>query len=313
MNNKVIVCGSIAYDDIMFFDGKFSDSLMKENLDNLSVSFLAGDRNKYFGGCSMNIAYSLKLLGMTPTVVGAAGNDFDEYAKWFKENGISTDYIAIDDDRPCACAFILNDNAQSQIAVFSPSAMGNKNLAMNFDGVDLDGASYAIIGPDLPDRMVSLSKACLKADVKYIFDPGQAMPALSDEQLENLVADAFGLILNDYESELLSKRLGKSLDDLSHGLSFLLKTLGENGVQVFSAEGSYTVPAITGLNVVEVTGCGDAFRSGFIAGLLSNSGLKRACEMGCVSASYVLEMMGTQKHHFTRDEFDARLIKHYGA
>lgn len=310
---KVAISGSIAYDHIMSFDGFFADSILANELSNLSVSFLAQNHEVFFGGCSANAAYTLKMLGVEPLVFAVLGNDYQNYFDWLAKNSISTDYIFADADKQSAAAYILTDKSQNQICFFSPSAMSNTDNCMNFSGLASGEASCALITPGLPSRMLSMARSAKSLSLPYIFDPGQALSALSKSDLHEIVINAAGVILNSYESVLLEKTLDLEISDLLNNLDFLIVTLGENGAMLYEKSSEIIqVPAISGLNIMDPTGCGDAFRAGFLAAYLSEKTLLESCQSGTVAASFALESVGTQCHKFSFEEFNSRLEDSFG-
>ena len=310
--SKVLTAGSIAYDHLMNFDGEFKDSILAEkDLKNLSVSFLAKTKNMNFGGCAPNIAYSLSLLGDQSAIIGVVGNDFNEYRKWLEDKNIKTDFIDIDKKGVTAAAYILSDNNQGQIAIFYPGAINNEEKGFGLNKFDFGGYDYAIVSPELPSRMYFWAKYFKKLNIPYIFDPGQAIPALTKEQFMEMATDAKALIFNEYEATMIENKTDMTLEELAENKDFMIKTLGAKGCQVYSGE-VFEVPAISGLREVDSTGCGDAFRSGIIHGITNGVGLKRACEMGNTAASFVVEERGTQSHFYTMEIFMDRLVKNYG-
>lgn len=301
---NILVTGSLAYDNIMFFDGFFKDSLISDSLDHLSVSYLASSRERFFGGCSGNIAYNLKLLAENPYIFAVAGNDFEEYERWLKKNGISLDFIAKSEILPTAAAFILNDKDQNQITVFSPSAMQDMEKAMSFDNLDTGKIDFAIIAPDVPGRMMALAKECVKCGIPFLFDPGQAMSALSGEDLEFFVSNCEGVILNEYERKLLEERLELDVEEIATKCAFLIETLGEKGAKVYENGKTFVVETVADPNPVEVTGCGDAFRAGFLHGLVNDKSLEECCRFGNKTASFAIKYLGTQSHSFSVKDLD---------
>lgn len=299
---NILVSGSLAYDNIMFYDGVFKDSIMPESLDHLSVSYLASSRERYFGGCSGNIAYSLKLLGTNPFIFAVAGTDFGEYELWLKKNEIPLNYVARSEKFQTAAAFILNDSGQSQFTIFSPGAMQDMDLAMSFDGVNTEELDFAIIAPDVPGRMKELAAECVRYAIPYLFDPGQAMSALSKEDLQFFVESAQGVILNEYERRLVEERMGVKIEEVAEKCSFLVETLGVGGAKVYENGESYVVETVPEANPVEATGCGDVFRAGFLHGLVNDLPLKECCRLGNRAASYAIKNLGTQNHCFTIED-----------
>ncbi len=303
---KILVTGSIAYDHLMAYDGLFKDSILPEEIANLSISFLAEEHNVFFGGCATNIAYSLKVLGEDPVILGVAGNDFERYRNWLVEHGVDVGNIHIDESSPTAVATILSDKNQSQIAVFSPAAMKTFKDDLVLKEFGFSDFAFAVIGPEMPARMKYYAKYFRENGLRYLFDPGQLLHALSKEDLISFVGGSFGMIFNEYEAELWSKKTDIALEDLAKDI-FVVKTLGENGCELYFKDGKTHVAAISGVKVSNATGCGDAFRSGFLHGYMKEKSLEDCCKIGNTMASFVLENVGTQDYKFDESEFQNRL------
>jgi adenosine kinase len=308
---NILVSGSIAYDHIMFHKGKFENSLIPEEFGNLSVSFLADSREKFFGGCATNIAYTLSLLGESPIILGIAGNDFDEYKNWLKRNQISTKCIQIDNESPTAAAYILADNEHNQISIFSPGASNSAKFRGDFSCCDLPTIDFAVLAPNVPDKMLAIAEHLIREKIPFIFDPGQAISALSKEYLAIIIEGCEGILANEYETSLLEEKMRMNFDQITNWAGFYIETLGENGCTIFESGKQTDVPAVGGLQIEDVTGCGDAFRSGFVHGYIDGKSLKESCEMACTAASFVVGKRGTQTHSFTKEEFDSRLKEFY--
>ncbi len=308
---NILITGSIAYDNIMFFDGEFKDSIILKNIDHLSISFLAKSRKTFFGGCAPNIAYTLSLLQEKPLIVGIAGYDFTEYEKWLSKNKISTKNIIIDQNNPTAAAYILDDKNQNQITIFSPGSMNNLKVCKDLKHCDLQKIDLAIISPDLPDRMISMAKDLKKNNIPYIFDPGQALSSLSKKDLIFIANGAKGIIANEYETSLLEKILRMPIEKIADLTLFFVVTLGEKGCIYYHKNIRKKIPAIKGLKIKDVTGCGDAFRSGFLHAYVHDKSLEDCCKIANTVASFVIETIGTQNHKFTYSEFIFRLKEFY--
>ncbi len=293
---KILVTGSIAYDNLLSFDGFFRDSLIPDELDNLSLSFLADEHEVSFGGCAPNIAFSLKLLGQNPILFGVAGNDFQRYADWLESNGISTENVVIDKNSPTASANILTDKNHNQLTIFSPGAI--KKHPVEIELKNPEGIILAIISPELPERMSYLGKYFRKLNIPYIFDPGQEIPVLDKEILEELIFGSIGVVVNEYESLLLTKKLDTSLEELAKDLEFLIVTREEKGCRLYEKSGFKDIEAVKNVEVVDGTGCGDAFRAGFIHGYVKRMDLIECCDIGNKTAATVLKVKGTQNHKF---------------
>lgn len=317
MKKAILIGGSVAYDRLMTYQGSFKDVILPENIEHLSISFFVGEEKNYFGGCACNVAYSLKLLGENPLIFGVAGDDFQAYEKRLDANEISRELIAIDETNKTATAYILSDNAQRQIAMFAPGAMGNAEKAMSFAEVEAfvsrgGAVEFAIVGAEAPFRMVKFAEECLRCGIKYFFDPGQAMSGLSREQIEFMIENSAGVFANEYEAGLMSEMTGMSLMEIANKTGFFVRTLAEKGAEVYESEEMHHVSAIPVSGDLDVTGCGDSFRAGFLHGLALGVSLKRCSEMGATVASFVIVEKGTQKHEFKHEEFSSRLSEHYG-
>lgn len=310
---KILITGSIAYDHIMTFDGEFAETIIPSSLNCLSVSFLAKTHEMHFGGCAPNIAYTLNLLGEKPHICGVAGNDFERYAQRLREEGISTECISIDPNNQTASAYILTDKKQNQISIFSPGALSNLSLSINFEKAELlKDFDCVFIAPGEPHRMMYLAQDCIKNGIPYIFDPGQEAHALSREELITVIENCKGVIVNSYESKLLEQKTGQPLGDIAQKIDFLIKTSGEEGCTLYTKSMHKEIPAIPDLNVVDTTGCGDAFCAGFAYGYVNGKTLDQACEYANTAASFVLETVGGQTHKFSKEEFMKRLVLNYG-
>lgn len=308
---NILVSGSIAYDHIMFYKGRFKESLIPEELENLSVSFLADSRETFFGGCAPNIAYTLNLLGEKPMILGVAGNDFDNYRDWLNSNHIACECIHIDEKDRTAAAYILADNTQNQISVFSPGASASLEICKDLSCCDPCSVDFAMLAPDIPGRMLTIAEDLIRNKIPFLFDPGQAISALSKEYLAIIIDGCVGIIANEYETSLLEEKMRMNLSQLMGWAGFYVETLGKNGCTIFENEKQTDVSAIGGLHVADVTGCGDAFRAGFLHGYVNGKSLKESCEIACTAASFVIGKNGTQTHSFTKDEFESRLRKFY--
>ncbi len=293
---NVLVTGSLAYDHLMTFDGNLKDSLIDKS-DALSVSFTTNSHHIGFGGCAGNIAYSLKKLGENPIIFAIAGNDFDQYRKWLEKNELSTGEIVVDEENPSACANILTDLHQNQFTMFSPGAMQSykEDLVLS----DTEDLELAIIGPELSFRMIYFANYFKSLNVPYIFDPGQAIPILNKDDFLYLLENSIGMILNDYELEMVLKKLNISIEELVSKTGFIIKTLGENGADIYAEAKTEHVEALKNLDIVDSTGCGDAFRAGFIHGYINGKTLVESSKIGCKVAAASIEKKGTQNHEIT--------------
>ncbi len=293
-SKNIVVAGSLAYDHIMTFNGLFRDCFIKEDIDNLSLSLYADTHDISFGGCSGNISFGLKVLGQSPILFGVAGNDFNRYKEWLETNDISTENIFIDKNSFTACANILTDKNQSQLTIFSPSAM--KNHPVDIKLKDEKNVDLAIISPENPLRMIYLGKYFKKLGIPYVFDPGQSIPVFSSENLLELMKSSIGMILNKYEWSLVGKKIGLSQKEIANLLGFVVITCGENGCILLSKGKEKNINAVKNMKVVDSTGCGDAFRAGFLHSYVQEMNLEDCCEFGNSFASKTLSFKGTQNY-----------------
>ncbi len=299
---KIIVTGSIAYDNLFKYAGRFRDDINPENLTSLSVSFLAGEHKIFYGGCGANIAYTLNLLGFECDLYGVLGNDSDKYLNYFKNLGINTSLIHIENSKPSSAAFILSDSEQNQISFFSIGAMSETQGCMEIQNAKID--DLAIVSPDLPARMLSLSRSAINQNLKLIFDPGQQVNQFEVGELKEILSGALGLVLNEYEYSLLFKKLNVQIPDLisKFDIQFVIITLGSKGCELFTPEENKRIGAYNVDEFVDGTGAGDAFRSGLLYGLANSKSLSECCQYACAVASFVVEKNGTQNHSFTMED-----------
>lgn len=307
---QIYVSGSLAYDRIMDFPGKFEDHILPDKIHVLNVCFTVNGLAEKFGGTAGNIAYSLSLLGETPLILATAGSDFERYEKWLRRHQLSTTGIRKVKDTLTAGAYITTDQSDNQITGFNPGAMQHPSN-YGFEKIDA-GNAFAIVAPGNLDDMQHYSRHYQKIGVDYIFDPGQSIPALTGEALVDMITGCKYLISNDYELELIKKATGMQNDDLLKECEAVITTLGENGSVVRTAKNEIPIDSVAVDNVVDPTGAGDAFRAGLIKGIIANKPLVDAAHMGTVSASYAVENQGTQAHSFTLDEFNGRYRRAFG-
>lgn len=307
MRIAVAVSGSLAFDRIFDYPGRFKDAINPKKLHQLNVSFMVDSVQDSFGGTAGNIGYSLSLLGVRSMVVAAAGNDFISYHRWLTGHSVDCSGITVHKAVPTASALIITDKDDNQITVFHPGALACSMHAEN-DRVRriLRTAQYAIIAPDNPLSMVRMSTFCRTAGVPYLFDPGQQLTALKRAQLRSMIAHADGVISNDYELSLLTKTSGLTLPVLRRSLRYVVTTLGAKGSLVYHGNTLHTIPPVRPASVIDPTGAGDAYRSGFVTGLLATKSFPIAGRMGSLASVYTVEKQGTQTHAYSRRGFARR-------
>ena len=307
----VLVSGSLAYDRIMDFPGRFSDHIMPDKIHMINVSFTVNGLKENFGGTAGNIAYSLSLLGEKPRIVATIGHDYHRYFQWFRECGLSTDDIRIVEEEATASAYITTDMADNQITGFNPGAM-KQQAGFDFSAINPSQA-IGIVAPGNLQDMAEFTATHQKLGIYSIFDPGQSLPAWPGEDLAACIANSNMLISNDYELALIRDRTGKSTEELVEMAGTIITTKGEQGTEILTNVGAIPVPAVSTPDVVDPTGAGDAFRGGLIKGLVDGTSLERAVMMGTVCSHYAIRKIGTQEHSFTPEEFEATLVSNFGA
>lgn len=262
---SVLICGSLAFDTITTFPGRFSQQILPEQVHILNVSFLVPTLRKEFGGCAGNIAYSLKQLGGEPMVMATLGKDGALYRKHLEQLGVNLQHVLTVEDDYTAQAIIITDQDNNQITAFHPGAMGQAHRIQ----IQADPRiQLAIVAPDGRDAMIQHAAQLQAAKIPFIFDPGQGLPMFDGEELKRFVSQATWVAVNDYEAKLLADRTGTSLAELSQShLKGLVETLGADGCNVYIQGEKTHVPGVKASAVVDPTGCGDAFRGGLLYGL----------------------------------------------
>lgn len=312
-----MVVGSLAYDHVMQYDGVFEDSIVPGNF---NMSFTVSSRALFYGGCAGNIAYTLRLFDEHPVIMTVVGGDFEKYEQRLIENGVDVSAVYKSDRHLTASAFIATDKEQNQLTVFDPGAMLASLKYQIADKVSHGTVSRAIIAPDTPDRMTTLADECRSLGIPYIFDPGQQLGVYENDALLVTAKHADILIVNEYESGLMSKKLDISRERLAGMTPVFIETHGANGSYIketfLGSAGEETrehhVNAVTADHVIDPTGCGDAFRAGILAGLNRGYDIAKSARIGSLSATYSIEQFGTQGHFFTHDEFAYRFQKCFG-
>jgi adenosine kinase len=303
----------MAYDRIMNFPGKFTDSILPDQIHNLNVSFFIDRLEEKLGGNAGNIAYTLGLLGELSLIVATVGRDFDRYAEVLRARGLPLDGILRLENELCAGAYIMTDQANNQITAFHAAAMMTPSAYAFPDlGPEID---IALIGPSNPEDMNAHPALYKKKGVRYIYDPAQQVPILSSRQLLTAIEGAYLLVGNDYEIQMIMNSTGRSREELLAltGCGLVI-TLGERGSIVLDkTEGrEESVPAVPVSEVKDPTGAGDAFRAGLIKGILLGQSLTECARLGATCAAFCIESSGTQGHDFTIEEFFRRHSAAFG-
>lgn len=302
--------GSLAYDFIMNFNGRFADHIMPDKIHVLSVSFLAKKLTREFGGTAGNIAYNLSLLGEKPLLLAAAGRDFKDYKKWLIVNKINIENVRIMKDEYTASAHIITDQDDNQIAAFHGGAMKCHDQSIE-QLLSSDKFDLAIVAPDCKKGMIRHALELKRQKVPYVFDPGQNLPEFSGVELKNLIFGSRAAIMNDYEMTLCSRRMKMTVDKIKKLTEYLIITLGRHGSIIYHQNKKYKIPIAKPKNELDPTGAGDAFRAGIIKGLLYGLSSKEMGRIGSLCAAYTVEKYGTQTHRFTKKEFHARYFDNF--
>jgi adenosine kinase len=310
---KLIVTGSIAFDYLMSFPGRFTEHFLPDHLERLSLSFLVDTMDKRRGGCAPNIAYTLALLGERPLLMAAAGQDFADYRAWLEAANIDTSLVKMVEGRFCASFFCSTDQHNNQIASFYPGAMAN-SAELSFRTVPgLKASGLVIISPNDPVAMVQYAEECRTLGIRYIWDPGQQCARMGGEELAAGIAGAYMVICNDYEFELIRQKTGLGEAGVLSQAAVLVITRGEKGSTVITRDGSADVAAVPPQRIEDPTGVGDAYRGGFMKGLAAGAPFPVCAQLGSVAATYCLEHLGGTYHAYTPREFKARYEVSFGA
>ena len=307
---NIYISGSMAYDRIMDFPGRFSDHILPDKIHILNVCFTVNGMTEKFGGTAGNVAYSLSLLNEKPVILATIGKDYANYFEWLKKNNISLEGIKIIDEEFTAGAYITTDRADNQITGFNPGAMKYQSGYKFNSAAPRD--SIALIAPGNLQDMAEYARECKKKGIRYICDPGQSLTAWEKESLKEWIEGSTVLISNDYELEMVMKMTGMNKKELLRLTKTIITTLGEKGSLISTGESDIQIPQAKVSDVVDPTGAGDAFRAGLLKGIAMGKDLETGAMMGAVAAVYAIEKYGTQEHHYTYEEFNKRYRSNFG-
>ena len=299
---SAVICGSLAFDTIMSFEGRFAEQILPEQLHILNVSFLVPALRREFGGCAGNIAYSLKQLGGKPLPMATVGNDGAEYVGRLETLGISTEFVRAVNDAYTAQAMIMTDRDNNQITAFHPGAMAQAHVTRVAGRNDI---KLGIISPDGREAMLEHAAQFKAAAIPFVFDPGQGLPMFDGAELRHFVELATWVTVNDYEGKLLSDRTGLSCAELSQQVEGLIVTLGAAGCEVWVDGEMSLVAPVTARNVVDPTGCGDAFRGALLFGLEKGWSLVRCAELGNRMGAHKIAFRGGQNYTLDADQINS--------
>jgi adenosine kinase len=306
---RIIVTGSIAYDYLMSFPGSFSEHLLPDHLQRVSLSFLVDSMDKRRGGCAPNIAYTLALLGERPRLMATAGQDFDEYRQWLESVGVDASLVRQVPGKFTASFFCSTDRDGNQIASFYTGAMAH---ASELSFASAGPCDLTIISPNDPTAMVEYARECRQLGIRYIYDPSQQVARMSGDDIRGGLVGAYIVICNDYEFEIIREKTGMGNAAMLEHATAVVVTKGEKGASIMLRDRTIDIPAVPPTAIVDPTGVGDAFRGGFMKGLATGVSFEVCGRIGSVAATYALEHIGGSSHSYTREQFQARYAQHFG-
>ena len=300
---NILICGSIAYDSIMVFQDQFKNHILPDQIHNLNICFYVPEMKKNFGGTAGNIAYNLKLLQSNPLIMATHGDDFELYSNWLDSLGISKKYMKKITGMFTAQAFITTDQDDNQITAFHPGAMiqaHTNSIAIVEDSIDL-----AIIAPDGRDAMIQHAQQCYKANIPFIFDPGQGLPMFTAEELITFIEQASYIAVNDYEAKLLQDKTGLTVEKITSKVKAFIVTKSAHGSEIYTDDEMIKIDVIKAANLVDPTGCGDAFRSGLIYGISAGWDWHKTGKLASVMGAIKIGFEGGQNHQPTIHDIEA--------
>ena len=312
---RIAIAGSIATDHLMTFSGRFADSLVVEQLDKISLSFLAHRLEIRRGGVAANISFGMARLGQRPILVGAVGEDFADYRSWLERHGVDCESVHVSETQHTARFVCTTDDDMAQIATFYAGAMSEaRDIELGPVADRVGGLDLVLVGPDDPEAMRRHTEECRKRGIPFVADPSQQLAFSDGAFIRDLIEGAEYLITNEYESHLTEQKTGWSQDEINSRVRYRVTTLGKDGVRI-TGEG-IDEPIVVGVarevSKADPTGVGDAFRAGFLTGLALGLPLRECAEVGSMLATYVIETVGTQEYDLTIDSFVERFREAYG-
>lgn len=308
-NKRVLICGSIAFDTIMTFDGRFKDHILPDQVHILNVAFLVPSLRKDWGGCAGNIAYGLNMLGGAPVPMATIGHDAQGYVERLQSLNIETTHLRPIGSEFTAQAFITTDLDDNQITAFHPGAMNHAHINTIEDASQID---LGILAPDGRDAMLQHAEQFAEAGIPFVFDPGQGLPMFNGTELNRFLELATYAAVNDYEAKMLCEKTGQTLEQLASKLSALIVTRGAEGSWVFTQGQRHEIPCVKAERIVDPTGCGDAYRGGLLYGLAKDLPVVDAAKLASLMGSLKIAHKGGQNYQFTREEFASKFAAAFG-
>ncbi len=307
---RILLLGSIAYDNIMVFEGRFREHILPDQIHMLNVAFLVPALRREFGGCAANIAYNLRLLGADPLIMATVGEDADAYYKRLDALGIARTHVREVAGTYTAQAFITTDLDDNQITAFHPGAMGHSHL----NNVAAAGkVGLAIVSPDGREGMLQHARELKEQKIPFVFDPGQGLPMFSGAELLEFVKLASYVAVNSYEGKMLEERTGKSLEELALSVEALIVTHGAKGSEIHTEGQRLEIPCVNADDIVDPTGCGDAYRAGLLYGIAAGMDWRSTGQLASLMGALKIGARGGQNHRVTRAEIDALYRRHFNA
>ncbi len=306
---RTLICGSMAFDTIMVFHDQFKNHILPEQIHILNVAFLVPDMRREFGGCAGNIAYNLQLLGGEPVIMATVGDDFGPYADRMDMLGLDRSHVRTVSNNYTAQAFITTDISDNQITAFHPGAMNFSHENRVMDAQDI---RLGIVSPDGRQGMIDHSRQFAEAGIPFIFDPGQGLPMFNGDNLKAFIRQADYLTCNDYEAKLLQERTGETLEQLAKEVKALIVTLGGDGSRIYADGQVHDIPVVRAKEVVDPTGCGDAYRAGLMTGMHKGYDWPTIGRLAGLVGTVKIAHRGGQNHRFTWDEMAAWFQEAYG-
>lgn len=305
---RILICGSIAYDNIMVFRGRFREHILPDQIHILNVAFLVPELRRDFGGCAGNIAYNLKLLGSDPLVMATVGDDALPYYERLERLGLARQCVRRVPDTLTAQAFITTDLDDNQITAFHPGAMNHSHLNKVTAGL---GAGLAIVAPDGRQGMLHHAHELAQLGIPFMFDPGQGMPMFSGEELIGFVEKASYIAVNDYEGKLLEERTGRRLDQLAQQVKALILTRGAEGSVIYASGRRIDIPCVRATEEVDPTGCGDAYRAGLLYGIAAGFDWPKTGRLASLMGAIKIASRGGQNHSVSREQIEQLFRRHF--
>jgi adenosine kinase len=306
---SALICGSIAYDNIMVFQGRFQDQILPDQIHVLNVSFLVPALRREFGGCAANIAYNLGLLGDAGYPMATVGHDFGPYRDWLRQRGVPLDHVRQLGDAWTAVCYITTDLSDNQITAFHPGAMEQAHL----NKVPADaGIRWGMVSPDGRRAMLEHAEQFAAAGIPFVFDPGQGLPMFGGQELERFIELADVVAVNDYEGKMLTQRTGLSEAEIAARVDAFIVTRGAEGSIIMTGGERLEIPAAAPDAVVDPTGCGDAYRAGLLHGLLHEADWSTTGRIASLMGAIKVESPGTQNHLLDRESFSERFMASFG-